>query len=75
MARSADCLAVGEPAFGGKSALYEFDGSNPSPTILRSALRLMPAKPPFLSCKNSTLIGSPNLHASLGLRHDIQILR
>ena len=31
MARSADCLAVAEPAFGGKSALYEFDGSNPSP--------------------------------------------
>ena len=32
MACSADCLAVGEPATGGKSALYEFDGSNPSPT-------------------------------------------
>ena len=34
VACSADCLAVGEPASGGKSALYEFDGS-PSRAVAR----------------------------------------
>ena len=34
MACSADCLAVGEPATGGKSDLYEFDGS-PSRAVAR----------------------------------------
>ena len=29
-----DCLAIGEPASGRKSALYEFDGSNPSPPTI-----------------------------------------
>ena len=34
MACAADCLAVGEPATGGKSDLYEFDGS-PSRAVAR----------------------------------------
>ena len=31
---ASDCLAIGEPASGRKSDLYEFDGSNPSPTTI-----------------------------------------
>ena len=75
MACAADCLAVGEPASAGKSDLYEFDGSNPSPTTnfmngLADQIVRMPEMPGVY-----VLLGTNGLHYTGAARNLRERLR